>query len=98
MGAPAARRTAEPRKRSTHRPGHQGRRQADPWRRTRPRPEGVLMFKRTVQRYGNTPEPITPYQKAAQLWDERIGSSRVQARNWRVMAFGSPAVLSGVGG
>jgi type IV secretory pathway TrbF-like protein len=47
------------------------------------------MFKRTNQRYGKTPEPVTPYQKAAQLWDERIGSARVQAKNWRLMAFGS---------
>jgi len=47
------------------------------------------MFKRAVQRYGQTPEPVTPYQKAAQVWDERIGSARVQARNWRLMAFGS---------
>ncbi|MEI9996780.1 MAG: conjugal transfer protein TrbF [Rhizomicrobium sp.] len=52
------------------------------------------MFKRTVQRYGLTPEPVTPYQKAAQLWDDRIGSSRVQAKNWRLIAFGS-LVLSG---
>lgn len=52
------------------------------------------MFKRTVQRYGQTPEPITPYQQAAQLWDDRIGSSRVQAKNWRLMAVGS-LVLSG---
>ena len=47
------------------------------------------MFKRTTQCYGRTPEPVTPYQKAAQLWDERIGSARVQARNWRLIAFGS---------
>ena len=47
------------------------------------------MFKRTIQRYGQTPEPTTPYQKAAQLWDDRIGSARVQAKNWRLMAFGS---------
>ena len=40
-------------------------------------------------RYGETPEPVTPYQKAAQVWDERIGSSRVQAHNWRLMALGS---------
>lgn len=45
-------------------------------------------FRRTVQRYGKTPEPETPYQRAGQLWDERIGSARVQARNWRLMAFG----------
>ncbi|MDE2462212.1 MAG: conjugal transfer protein TrbF [Alphaproteobacteria bacterium] len=48
-----------------------------------------MMFKRTIQRYGQTPEPATPYQKAAQVWDERIGSARVQARNWRLMAFGA---------
>jgi type IV secretory pathway TrbF-like protein len=39
-------------------------------------------------RYGDTPQPATPYQSAAQVWDERIGSARVQARNWRFMAFG----------
>jgi type IV secretion system protein VirB5 len=48
-----------------------------------------MVFRRTLQRYGQTPEPVTPYQKAAQLWDERIGSARVQAKNWRLMAFGS---------
>lgn len=47
-----------------------------------------MIFKRAVQRYGHTPEPVTPYQRAGQLWDERIGSARVQARNWRLMAFG----------
>lgn len=57
-----------------------------------------MLFKRPVQRYGKTPEPVTPYQKAAQLWDERIGSSRVQARNWRLMALGSLALSSGLAG
>ncbi|RWD79118.1 conjugal transfer protein TrbF [Mesorhizobium sp.] len=47
------------------------------------------LFKRPAAHYGKTPEPETPYQKAAQVWDERIGSARVQARNWRTMAFGS---------
>ena len=46
------------------------------------------MFKRPSVHYGRMPEPVTPYQKAAQVWDERIGSARVQARNWRLMAFG----------
>ncbi len=32
---------------------------------------------------------MTPYQKAEQIWDERLGSARVQAKNWRLMAFGS---------
>jgi type IV secretion system protein VirB5 len=48
-----------------------------------------MKFKRTQQRYGLTPEPATPYQRAGQLWDERIGSARVQAKNWRLMSFGS---------
>ena len=46
-------------------------------------------FKRPTTHYGKVPEPETPYQRAAQVWDERIGSARVQARNWRLMAFGS---------
>lgn len=52
------------------------------------------MFKRASVRYGRTPAPETPYQKAAQVWDERIGSARIQAFNWRLMAFGC-LLLSG---
>lgn len=48
----------------------------------------MTFFKRSDVRFGRTPEPETPYQRAGQLWDERIGSARVQARNWRLMAFG----------
>jgi hypothetical protein len=48
-----------------------------------------MLFRRASVRYGRTPEPETPYQKAAQVWDERIGSARVQARNWRLIAFGN---------
>ena len=47
-----------------------------------------MRFKRPLVRYSDTPEPVTPYQAAAQVWDQRIGSARVQARNWRLMAFG----------
>ncbi len=57
-------------------------------------------FKRPTVRYGDTPEPVTPYQKAAQLWDERIGSARVQAKNWRLITFAlvflSFAMLAGL--
>ncbi|HEV2551643.1 MAG TPA: conjugal transfer protein TrbF [Stellaceae bacterium] len=56
------------------------------------------MFKRAIQRYGTTPEPATPYQRAAQVWDERLGSARVQAKNWRLMAFGSLALSMGLAG
>ena len=51
-----------------------------------------MVFKRSNLRYGETPQPVTPYQKAAQKWDERIGSARVQAANWRLMALGSLAL------
>ena len=53
------------------------------------------VFKRPSVRYARTPEPETPYQKAAQVWDERIGSARAQARNWRLMAFGSLVLAGG---
>ena len=55
-----------------------------------------MMLRRSVQRYGRTPQPETPYQRAGQLWDERIGSARVQARNWRLMAFGGLALTAGM--
>jgi type IV secretion system protein VirB5 len=48
-----------------------------------------VMFTRPSTRYGVTPEAVTPYQRAAQIWDDRIGSARVQARNWRLACFGS---------
>ncbi len=54
------------------------------------------IFRRPAVHYGKTPQPETPYQKAAQAWDERIGSARVQARNWRAMAFGSLILSAGL--
>ena len=57
-----------------------------------------MFFKRTAVRYGRTPEPETPYQRAAQVWDDRIGSARVQARNWRLAFFGMLALSSGLSG
>lgn len=56
------------------------------------------MFRRATTAYGRTPAPETPYQKAAQVWDERIGAARVQARNWRLMAFGCLALALGLSG
>lgn len=56
------------------------------------------MFRRSSIRYAVTPQPDTPYQRAAQVWDERIGSARVQAHNWRracLAALGLSTVLAG---
>lgn len=47
-----------------------------------------MRFKKPQVRYADTPQPATPYQAAGQVWDDRIGSPRVQAKNWRLMAFG----------
>ena len=55
-----------------------------------------MRMRRAVQRYGTTPEPVTPFQRAAQVWDERIGSARVQARNWRMMALGGLMLSTGL--
>ena len=53
-----------------------------------------MRWRRKAPRYGETPAPVTPYQRAGQLWDERIGSARVQAANWRIMAFGCLALAA----
>lgn len=57
-----------------------------------------MAFHRQASHYGESPQAETPYQKAGQVWDERIGSARVQAKNWRLMAIGllaTQAALSG---
>lgn len=36
----------------------------------------------------------SPYQRAKEAWDQRIGSARVQAYNWRLVALLSLALLS----
>ncbi|WP_343616924.1 conjugal transfer protein TrbF [Novosphingobium sp.] len=53
-----------------------------------------MIFKRPIQRYSNMPEPETPWQRAGQIWDDRIGSARLQASNWRLMAFGALGLAS----
>ena len=58
-----------------------------------------MTWKRSQAAYGRTPEPVTPYQKAAQVWDERIGSARVQAKNWRfasLVSLGLALSLTGI--
>lgn len=47
-----------------------------------------MLFRRPSVKYSQTPEPITPYQKAGQVWDGRLGSSWAQAKSWRLMALG----------
>jgi type IV secretory pathway TrbF-like protein len=56
----------------------------------------MTMFRRPTVRYGTTPDPETPYQRAGQAWDERIGSARVQASNWRLAFFGTLLMSGGL--
>lgn len=39
----------------------------------------------------------TPYQRAAQVWDERMGLSLAHARNWRRIAFANLALATFLG-
>ena len=55
-----------------------------------------MIFKRSRLDYGKSEAPVTPYQKAAQVWDMRLGSARAQAKNWRLMAFGSLGLATGM--
>lgn len=48
-------------------------------------------FKKEVVTY-KSEEPSTPYQRAGQEWDLRIGSNAAQAKNWRLCALLSLAV------
>ncbi|MDT7529010.1 type IV secretion system protein VirB5 [Sphingopyxis italica] len=54
------------------------------------------MFRRPTNHYGKSPEPVTPYQRAGQVWDDRLGSARVQARNWRLAFFGTLFLSGGL--
>lgn len=40
----------------------------------------------------------TPYQRAGQVWDERMGLTLTHARNWRRMAFANLVLAAGLGG
>ena len=43
-------------------------------------------FDKEAQRYRSDPVE-TPYLRAQQEWDQRIGNARVQAKNWRLAAL-----------
>lgn len=45
-------------------------------------------------RAGTSAPQETPYLRAGQEWDRRIGDARVQARSWRLMAFSSLGIAA----
>jgi len=50
-------------------------------------------FFRPKRALSSAPE-ATPYQRAAQVWDERMGLTLVHARNWRRLAFANLALAA----
>lgn len=52
------------------------------------------MWKRNQNKYGTTPVPETPYQKAQQIVDNRMGSALVRAKNWRLAFFGQTVLCA----
>jgi type IV secretion system protein VirB5 len=52
-------------------------------------------FNEPTQSYKPGEAPVTPYQRAAEEWDRRIGEARVQANNWRLAAL-SALFLAGI--
>lgn len=48
-------------------------------------------FKKEAVQYKAKEEKLTPYERAHKEWDERIGSARAQAENWRLIAILSSA-------
>jgi type IV secretion system protein VirB5 len=49
---------------------------------------GSLEFNLPAQNYQPPEPPQLAYAQARKDWDDRIGSARVQAYNWRLFAFG----------
>ena len=44
-------------------------------------------FRRSASRYSDAAAAQSPYAKAGQVWDDRIGGARAQAQSWRIAAF-----------
>lgn len=52
------------------------------------------MWKRSSNKFGKTSVPETPYLKAKQIVDNRLGSAHVRAKNWRLAFFGQTALCA----
>lgn len=55
-----------------------------------------MRFSRSPQRYGATPPAETRYQRAGQVWDDRVGSALAHAYSWRLAFFGCLALAGGL--
>lgn len=57
-----------------------------------------MKWKRSQSKFGKTPVPETPYQKAKQVVDNRLGSALVRGKNWRMAFFGQTALCAMLAG
>jgi len=53
-----------------------------------------MKWKRSQSKFGSTPVPETPYQKAKQVVDNRLGSALTRGKNWRLAFFGQTALCA----
>jgi len=48
-----------------------------------------MKWKRASNRFGKTPVPVTPYQKAGQIEDRRLGRANARGNRWCLAFFGA---------
>jgi len=53
-----------------------------------------MKWKRNKSNFGKTEVPDTPYQRAKQVVDNRLGSALVRGKNWRMAFFGQTALCA----
>lgn len=51
------------------------------------------MFRRPTARYGVTPQPDTPYRRARQVWDDRVGAVAANSKNLWALAMVEAGVI-----
>ena len=57
-----------------------------------------MKWERSQLKFGKTPVPETPYQKAKQVVDNRLGSALTRGKNWRLAFFGQTALCASLAG
>lgn len=56
------------------------------------------MFRRPTLGYGATPQPDTPYRRARQVWDDRVGAVAAGSRALWVLAMAQTGVIAVLAG
>jgi len=56
------------------------------------------MFRRPTVRYGATPEPDTPYRRARQVWDDRVGAVAAGSKALWMLTMAQAGVIAALSG